>query len=122
MCDEQRNRLRQEQQKGTIGGSNCKDNASNPNEKRFQSERQSAELGRQRFGKHNTQRNKSSWENFPTQPPICNGDDGLSSGLDGITFPKWRNESIKGGGNAIVPQVVYQIFKAIEDYEQSITT
>jgi DNA (cytosine-5)-methyltransferase 1 len=57
------------------------------------------------------------WETFPTQSPICTRDDGLSSRLDGITFPKWRNESIKAGGNAIVPQVVYQIFKAIEQYE-----
>lgn len=54
------------------------------------------------------------WEKFPTQPPICSGNDGLSGGLDGITFPKWRNESIKAYGNAIVPQVAYQIFKAIE--------
>jgi DNA (cytosine-5)-methyltransferase 1 len=37
--------------------------------------------------------------------------------LDSITFPKWRTESIKAGGNAIVPQVVYQIFKTIEQYE-----
>lgn len=57
------------------------------------------------------------WQNFPTVSPICNGDDGLSNRLDFITFPKWRNESIKAGGNAIVPQVVYQIFKAIEQYE-----
>jgi len=35
-------------------------------------------------------------------------------GLDNITFPKWRNESIKGYGNAVVPQVVYRIFKTIE--------
>jgi len=61
--------------------------------------------------------NPSNWENFPTQSPVCNGDDGISSRLDGITFPKWRNESIKAGGNAIVPQEVYQIFKAIEQYE-----
>jgi|LakMenEpi03Aug12_release.lakeMendotaPanAssembly.Ray.scaffolds.fasta_scaffold239952_2 DNA (cytosine-5)-methyltransferase 1 len=60
-----------------------------------------------------------NWQNFPTQSPICNGDDGFSSRLDGITFPKWRQESIKGGGNAIVPQVVYQIFKSIEQYELS---
>jgi DNA (cytosine-5)-methyltransferase 1 len=59
----------------------------------------------------------STWEKFPTQSPICNGDDGFSKHLDGITFPKWRNESIKAGGNAIVPQVVYQIFKAIEQTE-----
>jgi DNA-cytosine methyltransferase len=40
------------------------------------------------------------------------------SGLDSITFSKWRNESIKAGGNAVVPQVVYQIFKAIEKYNE----
>jgi DNA (cytosine-5)-methyltransferase 1 len=42
------------------------------------------------------------------------------SGLDGITFSKWRNESIKAGGNAIVPQVILQIFKAIQEYELTI--
>lgn len=57
------------------------------------------------------------WENFPTQSPVCDGNDGIPTELDGITFPKWRNESIKGGGNAIVPQVVYQIFKAIEQFK-----
>jgi DNA (cytosine-5)-methyltransferase 1 len=57
------------------------------------------------------------WETFPTVPPICSRDDGLSDRLDSITFSKWRNESIKAGGNAIVPQVVHQIFKAIEQYE-----
>ena len=30
----------------------------------------------------------------------------------------WRNESIKAGGNAIVPQVAFQIFKAVEIYRQ----
>jgi DNA (cytosine-5)-methyltransferase 1 len=38
--------------------------------------------------------------------------------LDSITFPKWRKESIKAYGNAIVPQVALQIFKAIEEYER----
>jgi DNA (cytosine-5)-methyltransferase 1 len=60
---------------------------------------------------------RNTWQNFPTQSPICSGDDGLPSELDGITFSKWRNESIKAYGNAIVPQVVYQIFKAIEDHD-----
>lgn len=66
-----------------------------------------------------TGRIPSNWEKFPTQSPVCNGNDGLSSRLDGITFPKWRAESIKAGGNAIVPQVVFQIFQAIEQYENS---
>lgn len=40
--------------------------------------------------------------------------DVLSGRLDGITFSKWRQESVKAYGNAIVPQVAYEIFKAIE--------
>ena len=59
-------------------------------------------------------RKKLSFERFPTQSPICGGDDGLPTELDGITFSKWRNESIKGYGNAVVPQLVLSIFKTIE--------
>ena len=59
----------------------------------------------------------TDWENFPTVPPVCGGDDGLPKELDGITFSKWRRESIKAYGNAIVPQVALQIFKAINLYE-----
>jgi DNA (cytosine-5)-methyltransferase 1 len=55
-----------------------------------------------------------NWDNFPTQSPVCGRNDGVPGGLDGITFSKWRNESVKAYGNAIVPQVAYQIFKAIE--------
>ena len=57
---------------------------------------------------------RGGWEQFPTESPICGGNDGLPTALDGITFSKWRNESIKAYGNAIVPQVAYEIFKAIE--------
>ena len=57
------------------------------------------------------------WQDFPTQSPVCSRNDGLSYELDGITFPKWRKESIKAYGNAIVPQVVYRIFETINEYE-----
>lgn len=68
--------------------------------------------GKSRF---NDQKSASSnWENFPTQSPICGGDDGLPTELDGITFSKWRAESIKGFGNAIVPQIAHEIFKQLE--------
>lgn len=75
-------------------------------------------------GKQNTQSRhgfkascrKASWADFPTQSPVCLRNDGLSLGLVNITFPKWRAESVKALGNAIVPQVIYEIFKAIEDY------
>jgi DNA (cytosine-5)-methyltransferase 1 len=61
---------------------------------------------------------RTNFKMFPTITPLCDGDDGIPDRLDFITFPKWRQESIKAGGNAIVPQVVYQIFKAIEQYNQ----
>jgi len=61
------------------------------------------------------------WSEFPTVPPVCGGNDGLSKELDGITFSKWRRESIKAYGNAIVPQVAWQIFKAIQAYERQIS-
>jgi DNA (cytosine-5)-methyltransferase 1 len=60
---------------------------------------------------------RSGWEWFPTQPPVCSRNDGVPGGLAGITFSKHRNESIKAYGNAIVPQIALQIFKAIEQYE-----
>ena len=32
---------------------------------------------------------------------------------------KWRNESIKAYGNAIVPQVAFELFKVIKQIEES---
>ena len=61
-----------------------------------------------------------TWQDFPTQSPVCSGDDELSTRLDGITFSKWRQESIKAYGNAWVPQVAYEIFKAIQQAEEEI--
>ncbi len=34
-------------------------------------------------------------------------------------WSKWRNESIKAYGNAVVPQIPYAIFKTIEEYENT---
>jgi len=87
-------------------------------QKRRVYKKQSKNAIRKQFSKSNPRFNKwNTWQNFPTQYPVCNGNDGISNRLDGITFSKWRSESIKAGGNAIVPQVVLQIFKAIERYE-----
>jgi DNA (cytosine-5)-methyltransferase 1 len=55
----------------------------------------------------------SAWQEFPHKSAVCGGDDGLPRELDNITFSKWRKESVKAYGNAIVPQVAFQIFKAI---------
>jgi DNA (cytosine-5)-methyltransferase 1 len=40
--------------------------------------------------------------------------------LDDLTLSpaKWRTEALKAYGNAIVPQVMYEIFRAIEIAEK----
>lgn len=73
-----------------------------------------------------------SWDDFPTQSPVCRGDDGISDLLDhsavfeGLSedrrrrktpFVRWRTEAIKCYGNAIVPQVAYRIFQTIVAFE-----
>ena len=63
---------------------------------------------------------EGNWRNFPTQSPVCRGNDGIPFDVDSLTisFPKWRQESIKAYGNAWVPQVAYEIFRAIEAEEK----
>lgn len=84
------------------------------NEIRLQSKMENGELERGRFIEPYK---RNAWNSFPTVYPICRGNDGFPERLDFITFPKWRNESIKAYGNAIVPQVAYQIFKSICLYQ-----
>ena len=64
---------------------------------------------------------QSRRRNFPTQSPVCRGNDGIPFDVDSLTisFPKWRQESIKAYGNAWVPQVAYEIFRAIEAEENN---
>ena len=61
------------------------------------------------------------WRDFPTEPPVRSRDDGLSPGVADLSIPwtKWRTESIKALGNAIVSQVLYEIFRAIEMEENN---
>lgn len=56
------------------------------------------------------------WEAFPSVPPVCGRDDGISGRLDGITFSKWRKETIKAYGNAWCVPVAYEIFKILDKY------
>ena len=66
----------------------------------------------------NTQRfAKPEFNEFPTQSPVCRGNDGLPFRVADLTisFAKWRSKSIEALGNAWVPQVAFEIFKAIEE-------
>lgn len=53
-----------------------------------------------------------------SQPTICRGDDGISYRLDDgrLISSKKRNMALKQLGNAIVPQVAYEIFKIIDQW------
>ncbi len=44
---------------------------------------------------------------------------GLSEKLDGITFSYWQKETLKAYGNAIVPQVAFEIFKSIDEWTRN---
>ena len=98
-----------------INANDGQKNASNTKNIRQENALENGELERGRFRKSN-QRN--FWDSFPSKSPLCGGDDGLPRELDNITFSKWRQESIKAYGNAIVPQVAHQIFKTIEEFEK----
>lgn len=56
------------------------------------------------------------WAAFPSVAAVHRGNDGFPFDVDHLTisFAKWRQESLKAYGNAIVPQVIYEIFRAIE--------
>lgn len=66
-------------------------------------------------------RNTTYWSDWPTQSPLCTGNDGVSSRLVRSArfraLARWRTQTIKAAGNAVVPQVVYRIFRAIQSIE-----
>lgn len=101
------------------GGKSYETNATNTSDKGLQGGEINGSITsiRQERNEQPTRCIPPTWDEFPTQPPVCGRDDGIPRELDSITFPKWRNESIKAYGNAIVPQVAYQLFKTIRAYE-----
>jgi DNA (cytosine-5)-methyltransferase 1 len=75
-------------------------------------------------GQSNTKENGNRQEyrtfndgGWPTESPVRRANDGIPAKLDSITFSDWAKQSIKAYGNAIVPQVAFQIFKSIAEYK-----
>ena len=58
---------------------------------------------------------------FEVATDLCGVDDGIPVELDGFKLSKAKNreERLKALGNAIVPQVAIEIFKAIKKYEET---
>ena len=73
---------------------------------------------------------ENRWRDFPTQSPVYRGNDGIPFDVDSLTIPwiksknkedhfdTWKRETIKAYGNAIVVQVMYEIFQAIDKIEK----
>lgn len=57
------------------------------------------------------------WRDFPTVSSVCSRHDGLPFDVDRLTvpYPGWRAQSVKAYGNSMVPQVMFEIFRAIAD-------
>ncbi len=118
---EQRGNGKQEQ--GKLGGSGCEDGRERPFahacHARRMEQHAAAESGEADFNPRLCAEELPAlrWRDFPTQSPVCSRDDEFSDRLVGITFPKWRAEATKALGNAWVPQVAYEIFRAIRQVE-----
>lgn len=65
---------------------------------------------------------RGTFGEFPSFSPICRGDDGLSEGLDGVTFSRWRTETLKAYGNAVLPDIAQRIFETIQAVEEGTTS
>jgi DNA (cytosine-5)-methyltransferase 1 len=90
----------------------------NTNGKRYEEyEFTTKPTGAKRFNSKTDFGSQPNWNRWPAEPPICGRNDGISERLAGITVSKHRAESLKAYGNAVVPQVVFNIFKTIEAYE-----
>lgn len=61
------------------------------------------------------------WRNFPSVSPVYRGNDGVPFPVGSLTipFPQWKEQSLKAYGNAIVPQVMYEIFRCIDEIEKT---
>lgn len=95
-----------------IDGNGCETSFTNTNEKRREQHIIPVEPGSTGLGCGRNNENGAGFEGFPSQSPICGGDDGFSAELD-----KNRGNRIAALGNAIVPQVAFEIFRAIIEYE-----
>jgi len=114
-CQTEGNVWRQE--KSNVSGTrDCTEPAANTCIERSQRCQDKGSIGRCRKESHQQSSRCicTGWQNFPTESAICGRDDGIPDRLDNITFPKWRNESIKAYGNAVVPQLILPIFQTIE--------
>lgn len=108
---------------GIVGKDGENDSPSDADDERFKERDASGiaeEQGRDYW--RDPEKYRNIWEGFPTECPVRRRNDGFPEGMDAYSIPykRWRNETIKAYGNALVPQVLYEIFKAIDEINKTI--
>lgn len=108
---------------GIVGKDGENGSPSNADDERFKERDTSGiaeEQGRDYW--RDPEKYRNIWEGFPTECPVRRRNDGFPEGMDAYSIPykRWRNETIKAYGNALVPQVLYEIFKAIDEIDKII--
>uniref|UniRef100_A0A6H1ZED5 DNA (cytosine-5-)-methyltransferase n=1 Tax=viral metagenome TaxID=1070528 RepID=A0A6H1ZED5_9ZZZZ len=104
-------RSREEAEDSRLGKSNQYEDRKNTSDTQsWESRESSKSQGWENFSGRNWETN---WLEVATR--FCGVDDGLSARVDGLELSKSRHriERLKGLGNAIVPQVAIELFKAI---------
>ena len=119
--DGKHNREPKKRQKPVSGICPCKSDVTDTNNERFQRKfiangSEGTEIRDERIaGRNRTWR--ENWAEVAAE--LCGVDDGFPAKLDGfkLSKSKHRIERLKSLGNAVVPQIVYEIFKVIKIME-----
>lgn len=108
------NRRKAKHEKQAAGYIQYNSDATNP--EGILPQRQRVRQGQRESGRDSWLKN---WMEVATE--FCSVDDGLPAELDGLKLSKSRNraEQLKAYGNAIVPQVAYEIIKLLPSAERS---
>jgi len=93
-----------------IGESGISSLSAYTSKKRLQRRQYEKEKGLQgKFGRPDRKPPIPDWRNFPTSPALCGRVDGVSDRVD----------RIKALGNAIVPQIAFEVFCLLEAWEKN---
>lgn len=130
--DEPKQREASQQEQGESGRGYREGDVTNANNQGLQGSKKQGSIRevRKERNEYTTGCVRANWDKFPAQSPICSRDDGLSAKLDraavfeGVQHTirsnhrtRFVQESIKGYGNAIVPQIAHELFKVIAQME-----
>jgi DNA (cytosine-5)-methyltransferase 1 len=94
-----RRKYKQRQKQREFGGCNCKNDASYTECKRRREVLQNLQQEQPNGNSFNSFNEPNNWEEFPTETPICDGDDGLSVRFSALSIAENSRLNIKAHTN-----------------------